>query len=53
MVEENVYIVKFFSGIDFIIDFGFFSSEWVLENVKNFKVILIMYGYYDYVWDGV
>ncbi|MFA4813434.1 MBL fold metallo-hydrolase, partial [Helicobacter pylori] len=43
-VEENAYIVKLSSGIDFIIDPGFSSSEWVLENAKNPKAILITHG---------
>ena len=51
-VEENAYIVKLSSGIDFIIDPGFSSSEWVLENAKNPKAILITHGHYDHVWDG-
>ncbi|WQU45475.1 MBL fold metallo-hydrolase [Helicobacter pylori] len=51
-VEENAYIVKLSSGIDFIIDPGFSSSEWVLENAKNPKAILITHGHYDHVWDS-
>ncbi|UOR45392.1 MBL fold metallo-hydrolase [Helicobacter pylori] len=51
-VEENAYIVKLSNGIDFIIDPGFSSSEWVLENAKNPKAILITHGHYDHVWDS-
>ncbi|EJC14613.1 metallo-beta-lactamase superfamily protein [Helicobacter pylori Hp P-25] len=51
-VEENAYIVKLSSGVDFIIDPGFSSSEWVLENAKNPKAILITHGHYDHVWDS-
>ncbi|MDO7812591.1 MBL fold metallo-hydrolase, partial [Helicobacter pylori] len=51
-VEENAYIVKLSSGIDFIIDPGFSSSKWVLENAKNPKAILITHGHYDHVWDS-
>lgn len=51
-VEENAYIVKLSSGIDFIVDPGFSSSEWVLENAKNPKAILITHGHYDHVWDS-
>ncbi len=52
VVEENAYIIQLSSGVDFIIDPGFSSSEWILENAKNPKAILITHGHYDHVWDS-
>ncbi len=46
----NAYLLQF-DDFEFVIDPGYNSSEWVLDNSKNLKAILITHGHFDHIWD--
>lgn len=48
--QTNCYILKF-DGFEFVIDPGFGAANWVLQNCKNLKAILLTHGHFDHVFD--
>lgn len=48
--KTNAYILQF-DDFEFVIDPGYHATEWVLDNVKNLRAILITHGHFDHIWD--
>ena len=47
----NCYILDF-NDFEVIIDTGVGAFEWVSQNVKNPKAILLTHGHFDHIWDS-